>query len=144
MKQLNWILVLLVATVLSTSGCSEASKIAKDPLGYLTKNTWVLNSLMGSGIPDGLFPGGLPSLNFSPEGAVSGFTGCNNMTGGDFSADGSLSLDKMAMTRKACPGDGEQKFLSALNDVAAVNIDPGVLSLVDAGGVELLKFLPQE
>ena len=144
MKRLLIQAVTFVAIMLVFSACSETARIAKDPLGYLSQNSWVLHALNGSMVPNNLFMDKLPSLKINPEGAVSGYTGCNNMTGAKLDMATGLDISKTAMTRMACPGDGETMFLDALGDATSVKIDPGELKFLGAEGQELLKFIPEK
>lgn len=135
--------VLVLAVFLSFSSCSSLGGM--NPLSMLTGNNWVLNSLMGKALDPAKLLGGLPSLNFLDGGKLAGFTGCNNFNG-NFSLDGkNLSLDPGAMTRKACPGEGdetEKNFLGALSQVKNLKVGKDKLTLMD-GAKELMSFIPQ-
>lgn len=122
------------------SGCSAVSNL--NPLSLLTGNSWVLSTLMGSGLDLSKFTSGIPALNFLDGGGLSGFTGCNNFNG-NFNLEGDrLSLDPGAMTKKACPGSGEQNFLSALGQVKNLKVAKDKLTLLD-GAKELMTLVPQ-
>lgn len=143
MKKAIVVMLMVATSAFVFNGCSEASKVAKDPMGYLSKHTWVLNSLMGKDIPTGLFGDRLPTLNFNPDGSLTGFSGCNNLTGGKLDLSKGLNLGQMAMTKMACPGEGEQSFMKALNDAGNVKVEPGLLTFLGKNGNELMKFVPQ-
>ena len=88
------------------------------------------------------FPGGIPSLDFLAEGKLSGFSGCNNFSG-NFSLEGTgLKLEPGAMTKKMCPGTGEQDYISALGKVRDLKIEKEKLTLLD-GDTELMSFVPK-
>lgn len=87
---------------------------------------------------------------FSPDGAISGSTGCNQFQGIAALEDGMLVIDRpLATTRMACPGEGvteqEDRILSALEGRLNVIFDPfsGVLELANAstGATLRLEFL---
>jgi heat shock protein HslJ len=124
------------------TSCDTVSSLSENPLGFLTSNTWALQSLMGQAVDLSSFAGGLPNLNFSNDGMLSGFTGCNNFNG-NFNLDGTnLSLDPGAMTKKACPGTGEKDFLNALGGVKSVSSTGNALELLGANKESLLSFIP--
>lgn len=89
------------------------------------------------------FVSGLPFLNFQEGGKLPGFAGCNNFNG-NFNLEGTaLKLDPGAMTRKACPGEGEKDFTSELSQVANFKIKKDKLTLLDGAAKELMSFIPQ-
>lgn len=113
-----------------------------NPLSLLTGNSWALSSLMGKGLDMNKFVGGIPSLSFLDNGKLAGFSGCNNFSG-NFSLEGSgIKLDPGAMTKKMCPGSGEQEFISALAKVGDLKIGKDKLTLLD-GSTELMSFVPK-
>lgn len=89
------------------------------------------------------FAGGIPSLAFLEDGKLSGFSGCNNFSG-NFSLEGTgIELDPGAMTKKMCPGSGEQDYISALGKVGDLKIGKDKLTLLD-GATELMSFVPKK
>jgi len=89
------------------------------------------------------FASELPFLNFQEGGKLAGFAGCNNFNG-NFNLEGTaLKLDPGAMTRKACPGEGEKDFTSALSQVANFKVKKDKLTFLDGGAKELMSFIPQ-
>lgn len=132
--------ILSLVAVLSFASCSSVGNL--NPMSLLTGNNWVLSSLLGNTLDGSLFSGGLPFLNFMDEGKLTGFTGCNNLSGSfNIEADG-INLDPGAMTKKACEGDGENQFLSALSKANNFKVGKNKLTLLD-GATELLGFVPQ-
>lgn len=112
-------------------------------MSLLTGNTWELASLLGKNLDLNQFAAGIPSLNFMEEGKLAGFSGCNNFNG-SFALEGTdLNLDPGAMTRKACPGSGEQDFMSALSKVSNLKIDKDQLTLLD-GTSKLMTLIPKK
>lgn len=74
-------------------------------------------------------------LVFSDE-RVTGFTGCNSLTGG-FERNGErLRFKPLAMTRMAClpTGDLETRFVSAVNATASARVSGSRLELLDGEG----------
>ncbi|HSF52282.1 MAG TPA: META domain-containing protein [Algoriphagus sp.] len=139
MKQLH--VFLLGLLILFASGCNSTAKL--NPLSTLTGNSWILTSLMGSELDLGKFSAGPPTLNFLEGGNLAGFAGCNNFSGG-FSLEGTnLKLDPGAVTKKACPGTGEDEFLSALEKVKNLKVEKEKLTLMD-GATELMSFIPKK
>ncbi|WP_075351801.1 META domain-containing protein [Algoriphagus marinus] len=122
------------------SSCGSLNAI--NPLSLLMGNSWALSSLMGKSLDLSQFADGVPSLNFLEGGKLAGFTGCNNLSG-SFALEGtSIKLDPGAVTRKACPGTGEQDFLGALSKVGNLKIGKDKLTLLD-GEEELMSFIPK-
>ncbi|MCH6233924.1 META domain-containing protein [Cognataquiflexum rubidum] len=139
MKKLSGILILTF--FLGFSSCSSVGNL--NPLSLLTGNNWVLNSMLGKALDPAKFAGGLPFLNFQEGGKLAGFAGCNNFNG-SFNLEGtSLKLDPGAMTRKACEGDGEKDFTSALSQVANFKVNKNKLTLLDGAAKELMSFISQ-
>lgn len=132
--------ILGMTAILTFASCSSVGNL--NPMSLITGNNWVLNSLLGNSLSGSLFSGGLPFLNFMDEGRLTGFTGCNNFTGNfDLDASG-INLDPGAVTKKACEGDGENQFLSALSKVNNYKVSKNKLTLMD-GATELLGFVSQ-
>lgn len=138
MKQIQ--LVALGLLILIFSGCGSTAKI--NPVSLLTDKPWELSSMMGA-LDSSKFPAGLPSLSFLEGGRLAGFAGCNNFSGG-FSLEGSgIQLDPGAMTKKACPGNGEDLFMQALDKVKNFKVEKEKLTLLD-GDTELMSFVPKQ
>lgn len=138
MKQV-FAIFLTLSVAFSMNSCSMVKGL-DNPLELLTKNQWVLSTLLGNVIGKSDFGQQLPFLNFGDDGSINGSTGCNNFNG-QFNLSGtSLSLDPGAMTKKACPGEGESNFLSALNSVKNFKIDGNTLKLLD-GAKEVMSFI---
>lgn len=139
MKNIRILSLSLILFVAASCGSTKSL----NPLKILTENSWMLDTLMGIGINSSDFSGDLPSLNFLDAGKLSGFSGCNTFNG-NFSLEGaSLKLDPGAMTRKACPGNGEQNFMSALGKVNDLKIGKDKLTLMD-GANELMTLIPRK
>jgi putative lipoprotein len=117
---------------------------ARAPSGIsITGTQWVLETLRGK--PAGLGAGGrAPNITLQgSEPRVSGFTGCNQISGGYTLEGNMLSFGQMAMTMRACP-DGmelERDFAKALSETKSYQIEGDTLSLKDEAGtvVAVLK-----
>lgn len=86
-----------------------------------------------------------PHLVLQKDGSrLRGYAGCNSMAGGYTLAGDALSFGPMAMTRRACIGDGadalESAFLAAVGATAGYRIIAEVLELRDATGKLRIKF----
>ncbi|WP_026955335.1 META domain-containing protein [Algoriphagus vanfongensis] len=139
MKRLKFILPVLFLLIFNS--CGSVSSI--NPLNLLTKNPWVLSSLMGSGLDLNQFAGGLPSLNFLDGGKLAGFSGCNDFSGSFLLEQSGIALDPGAITKKACPGNGEQTFLNALSKVSDLKVDKDKLTLLQ-GANEVMTLVPKK
>lgn len=112
----------------------------------LLKAKWALQSLTGQSDVGSLFNNGkLPFLQFDTDAMrVTGNSGCNNLSGAfKLLGGGKIDLGQMAMTKMACPGNGEQVFMNALNQVTDFKVSSNVLSLLN-GKDELMKLVKSE
>jgi heat shock protein HslJ len=120
------LLLVIVGITFLVNSCSTA-----DLLTQLGGKEWNVTSLFGKPQDVDEITKGLPSLNFSDNGKLFGSTGCNNFTG-SYKLDGTkLSLDPGAMTKMFCPGDTEQDFLRAINQVTSLKMDGNTLNLLN-------------
>lgn len=140
--------LLVVAFLVLTSipaGCSSAGGSSVTSIQNLVGD-WAVKSLGGKDIAS-LLPAGAkaPSLDFKPDGSVSGFTGVNRLTSNLNLADlakGQFSLSPVATTRMAGPPESmkvEQMFTDALSKVRGMKLDGNNLSLTN--GAETLMSL---
>lgn len=87
----------------------------------------------------------VPDIRFSPDGRVSGNSGCNRFNGSVKVRGQALFFGPLASTRMACPGPldaQERAFYAALARVAGYALEDGV-TLVDAEGREVLRLLAE-
>lgn len=137
MKVLRTISIILLVFLMVD--CKPIQKTAMDFLG---NKTWELNSLNGISSLEENFPSGLPTLEFLEAGKLTGFAGCNNFSG-IYSLEGKdLKLDPGAMTRMACPGDGEATFITGLSQVKKFKRSGDEIKLLGDSG-ELMSFTPK-
>ena len=112
-------------------------------MNTLTQNSWVVNSISGKKLDASASMKGLPSMNFSNDGKLTGSTGCNNFNG-NFKLDGmGVKLNPGTMTRMACPGNGEADFLSAVQQVTNLKLNGNTLSLLN-GTNEVMSLVPKK
>ncbi|SFB47323.1 META domain-containing protein [Algoriphagus aquimarinus] len=136
LKTLSAALILLLFV-----SCGSSKSI--NPLNLLTGNSWALSSIMGHGLDMNQFVGGIPSLSFLDGGKLAGFSGCNNFSGNFLLEGTGIQLDPGAMTKKMCPGSGEQDFISTLSKVGELKVGKDKLILLD-GTTELMSFVPKK
>jgi heat shock protein HslJ len=84
------------------------------------------------------------SAAFAPDGALSGFAGCNQYNAG-YATSGSdgLTISNVATTRKACAEDVmtlESQYTAALSKVTTYSISGVTLTLRDADGATQVTF----
>ena len=98
------------ASAAASVASAGASPGAAGP--QLVGTAWVLGDLPGQILPEAR-----PTIAFSGDGTVSGFGGCNDISGA-YTVDGSkLTFGPLALTRKACADPVntiEQAYLAAL------------------------------
>ena len=104
---------------------------------------WELNYISDPRIAfEGLYPNKKPTISFDVVAhKVAGNTSCNSFTGA-LKVDGNKINfnDPMAMTRMACPGEGETVFVETLkkNNSWSVTNDT-TLNLIE-GDIALMRF----
>ncbi|MCE7054103.1 META domain-containing protein [Algoriphagus sp. AGSA1] len=138
MKPIHTLLIGLIFFMVTS--CSSTKTI--NPLKLLTNKSWALSSLAGKSLDMSQFPGGIPTLNFLEDGKLSGFTGCNNFSGNFSLEEPGIKLDPGAITKKMCPGSGEEDFIAALKKAGDLKIARDKLTLLD-GTMELMSFVPK-
>ena len=115
----------------------------KGPLAIV--GAWSLNYLEGANM-DMLFPDKKPIIAIDPKRIlISGFNGCNNFSG-KIKIEGNkiTFLEPFQQTLKACNGDGEQKFMDALNTVKSFAFSENdKLDLIagDRGAMQLTRIV---
>jgi putative lipoprotein len=108
----------------------------------LVDTRWVLVKLRGEDATSGA-GGKAPSVTLTAEGQrISGFAGCNQMTGG-YQLDGDrLSFSKIAMTMRACPEgmDLERELGKALEETRSYEISTDALRIHSEDGTIVAEF----
>lgn len=127
--------------VLALAGCAQP---ALSPPAPLSGTYWRAAEI--EGVPYRAPVGAREAhLRFAAD-RVSGFTGCNSLTGG-FERDGDrLRFKPLAMTRMAClpAGDLEARFVSAVNATTSHRVSGGTLELLDAAGKARMRLEARE
>ena len=141
MKNISFRIQVLFCLIALVSACKTSSKLdAKD---QLTVSAWELNTLDTKAVDAKQFMKGLPYLVFDKDGRYTGSSGCNSMSGSYEAKNNNISLVPAAMTRMACPGNGEMLFLEALQKVKNLEFTGGKLVLLD-GTTEIMTFVPRK
>jgi copper homeostasis protein (lipoprotein) len=109
----------------------------------LAGSGWMLAELQGQEVPDKP----VPYLHFDPsEPRITGFTGCNKLTGGYALGEDRLTFSTLATTRKYCAATAklEQAFLGALAQTRQARVTGERLALLDDAGRALARFRTAE
>lgn len=123
------ILLLLIATILIIR-CSTKETEKIDVMRL--HDIWALESIEGEKVIIDESVRNLPVLEIYVEDErVHGNTGCNVLNGNVEIDEEKISFSKIITTEMACPGDLEQKFLSALQLVNNYQIEKLRLLLYD-------------
>ncbi|MGL2964467.1 copper resistance protein NlpE N-terminal domain-containing protein [Flavobacterium sp. RSB2_4_14] len=135
------VLLLPIAFVLITSCKSSQSTATTNTL----EGTWQLNYITGPRIAfGGLYPEKKPTITFDlKENRVSGDNSCNNYSGNLIVKGNQINFkdSKMIATMMACPGQGEQVFMSTLNKIETYSIseDGKTLNFI-MGDIAMMRF----
>ena len=107
---------------------------------------WVLNLITAPGQEiDSLYKTKKPTISFDlAANKFAGNTSCNNFNGPLKVSGNTISFaDPFAMTRMACPGEGEKVFLETLNKVNRYSIsNKNTLNFI-VGDIAVMKFTRQ-
>jgi heat shock protein HslJ len=146
---------LLFSTTLLLSACSPKSSLPQSTnmpaptpavvdVNLLYANPWVL---VGYGSPENptvIERGLVVTAEFTPEGQVNGFSGCNDYSGSYQAAqDGTLTISLLATTRVAClQGMGlESAYLTALQNAQSFDFSSqGSLEIKYGGKTNPYKY----
>jgi heat shock protein HslJ len=116
------------ATVTVAIGTRTLSGCGGEPGSLIRGAEWVVDSL--DALP--LVPGSAITMQFSPDGRITGSAGCNRF-GGNYTVNGNdLTTSQVAVTRKACGTDIDRQeilFLSYLEKPARFYIVGDALHL---------------
>lgn len=113
-------LFLMIASFGFSCSSNEAEKIDVNRL----HDIWALESISGEKVIVDNTVKNLPVLEiYVNEERVHGNTGCNVLDGSVEINENRISFSKITTTEMACPGNLEQKFLSALEKVNSYKIE---------------------
>lgn len=110
---------------------------------YRLHDIWVLEAMNGKVVSKTDFNGrDVPNMEININtNSISGFSGCNRMTGSIFFERDVLRFTNMASTRMACPNlNGETQFLKALQSGTSYKIANNRLHLSNNDQQDLLVF----
>lgn len=157
---MKWCLLLLGAALIGgMSGCitpepslpiGERLAIERArlvvPRNGLEEVYWKLTELNGVDAPLGSGGKEAHLLLRHEKSVARGFAGCNRFSGGYSLKGDQLSFAELASTKASCAEgmDLEAEFLSALAQVAAWSREGAVLSLRDAGGQVVARFVMRD
>lgn len=116
----RYIFISILVYVIVT-GCSILKPILSEDQpseAFPIDGIWMLEELDGKVVENNELRRGRPMLNFkTTEKKLSGRTGCNDF-GATFSTnENRIEIEMGAMTRVACPGGLEERFLKGINSV---------------------------
>lgn len=130
-----------IAIMLVLTSCRpETAQAGPDPL-QLMGRAWAAQEIDGKPItmerP--------PAIVFTANGRLSGFTGCNRMSGSVSLTKGDLKIgENLAATRMACAEpermEMEHTFTQTLPRASKWEVRDGALLFLDAGGKTLIRF----
>jgi heat shock protein HslJ len=132
--------IMLLAVVAGTTGC--ASTMAAPGKSNLM-GAWTVEYIGERPVIDNS-----PAyIEFAEEGRVGGHASCNRFVGEYALSGSSLSFGKLGATKMMCPPalmEQEARFLAALERVSKVQIQNGLLVLLDVEGVVVFKASRKE
>ena len=122
----------LLAAAALLGGCAQQPAVV--PPAPLLETYW--RPVEIEGVPYSPRPGVREAHLLLSGSRVTGFTGCNNLTGGLEHGAARLTFRPLATTRMACLPDNalEQRFLTAVNATTSYRIAGSTLELLDDAG----------
>ena len=109
-------LVAVAAFALVLTACNPGYSTADNPVGTWSEST----------------DPGAPTLTLDQDGQLSGFDGCNHLTGGWEPTDQGVNFKQLASTNMACPGVDVW-----LGQAAAAKISFNTMTVVDIDGITI-------
>jgi heat shock protein HslJ len=143
LKNMRMRQLLFSIVILSFVACNSSKKTTGDTDPSKLDGTWVLNYISGPRIAfDGLYPNKKPQIVFTVEDKrVSGNTSCNSFSGPLVVDGNKINFDQpFAMTKMACPGEGEAVFLETLKKVNTYSISGGNTLNLIMGDIAIMRF----
>lgn len=134
----------MLAAIITFSSCN-ALKNTVDASSDLSKlgGMWELNYISGPRIAfNGLYPGKKPEIMFNlSEKRINGNSGCNSFMGKLVADDTSINFNEpMAVTKMACPGEGETIFFEMLKKVNKYAIAGDTTLNFMMGDIAIMRF----
>lgn len=128
------------------TGCQVAKRegIVTASAVPLVNTNWRLTQLGGELVDN---PAGERAVNLQLQqqnARATGFAGCNRMFGGYLLSNDTLKFDQLGSTKMACLDENrmklEQRFFTALSQVARWKISGSTLELLGADGAKVATF----
>jgi heat shock protein HslJ len=141
MKKLM-LLILVMASAFTACTTIKSGTIGNGGLSQLS-GTWELNYISGPRIAfNGLYPGKKPTITFEvADKKFSGNTSCNSYSGALVADDTSINFTApFAMTRMACPGEGESTFVQMLKKVGSYSVTSDTTLNFMMGDIAIMRF----
>jgi heat shock protein HslJ len=130
----------LLALVIGISGCASSMST---PVESDLAGAWTVEYIGERPVIDN----SPATIEFAGDGRVGGNACCNRFSGAYWLSGSSLTFSKLVSTKKMCfPAlmEQETRFLAALERVAKVQIQNGLLVLLDVKGVAVFKAARKE
>jgi heat shock protein HslJ len=132
---------IVLAAVLVLSGVVWA---AADDANALASTKWKLAAIGDAGAPTTVVDGSEVTLEFGPDGRVSGSSGCNSY-GADYTVRGTeLTFGPAMSTKRACVEAArmqqEQRYFKALETAKKFEVADGILTIWFDDGKGVLSF----
>ncbi|NMM48245.1 META domain-containing protein [Flammeovirgaceae bacterium KN852] len=103
------------------------------------KYTWRLNKIHMSEVNDASSFERIPNISFEKDGWFHGNTGCNIFKGKYKSEGNNLVFELLPITKKECPGRGENDLILSLGKTTNYRIENDLLILSNKEG-DLLTY----
>lgn len=137
-------IILLAMVMTSTLAACTTLKPGTIGNGGLSElgGSWELNYISGPRIAfNGLYPAKKPTLTFDiTNKKVSGNTSCNSFSGALVADDTTINFTHpMAMTKMACPGEGEAIFMEMLRKTSSYSVNDSTLNFM-MGDIAIMRF----
>jgi heat shock protein HslJ len=132
--------IISLALIIGVTGCAAA---ISTPKSADLSGQWTVESIDDRPVIDK----SLAYIEFTPEGRAGGNASCNRFTGSYVLSGSNLTFSKLASTKMMCAPalmGQETGLLAALERVAKVQLQDGLLFLQDAGGATVIKASRRE
>jgi heat shock protein HslJ len=126
--------LMTLGVLTSLAGCALYHSEASAPIN----GNWIIEYIGDRPVMDS----SPASITFDTDRQLSGNASCNRFSGRYAGTASALSVGPLATTRMMCPEalmEQEQRFLSALTEIASARIDNGLLYLDNAAGATLFR-----
>jgi heat shock protein HslJ len=133
-------LIIIMPLFVACKVNQSTNPVASTDQSIQLNDIWALEEINGEAVTQGDFGREIPVLEFhKADGKVMGNSGCNRLSGSYKIEGNKITFGPMISTKMACPGNGEQRFMTALNAVNTFRIENLKLYLLN-GDAEALQF----